>query len=124
MRHMTVLVLCFLFTASVAIGWAEEKEAPIKIISGRPRNISPSSNITIGVMIQKTPENRKIGIECDSEEMYQKSEKSLDGDNSPAVFYFGFNLAPGNYECIATLTRNVEGKEKKYTAKNNFKVIY
>ena len=118
MRNTCGLVLCFLFTAAIAIGWAEEK--PITILSNGGQRISRSANKAISIWLERHPDNREVSIVCESGDFSTSSSKQLEGENSPRSIQFEFNLPQGEYECQATLIRNTDGKRKTFLASIKF----
>lgn len=121
MRTMGSLVLCFLFTASVAVGWAED------IITLKRSGVifnSRSANIALVVRIERHDDNRGLEISCESAEFYTSSSETLHGKDSPVETRFELNLYKSQeYECRAILIRNTQGKKREFTAVTKFPIF-
>lgn len=115
----TASVLCFLFSASIAIGWADDI---VNIRRSNEISGNRSANTVLVVRIEKHNDNRELGITCESDAFYTSSAESLDGENTPREIRFGLNLYEGQYECRAILSRNINGKKKHFSATTKFLV--
>lgn len=62
-------------------------------------------NVGASVIIAKHSENKLLIVECDSGELYRRSDEELAGEDSPVEINFSFLLSPGDYICVATLFR-------------------
>ncbi len=110
------LVLCYLFTAAIAVGWANE------VISiGRSGILSsPAANASLQVKLEKHADNRSIKVTCESESLYRSSEKDLEGERTPLVLHFDFQLDRGWYDCTALLFRQKDGDKKEFSTSTKF----
>lgn len=117
MRSLAVLALCFLFSTAIAIGWTAE---PITILERGGYINTRTANKVIWVKIELHPDNRRLAVNCDSGDFYRYGEYQLEGKQKPSMISFEFNLASGEYECMAILSRNTNGKKHEFTTHTSF----
>lgn len=111
------LALCFLISMTMAIGSATE---PITVLSHGGFVGARAANKVIWVKIELHPDNRKLAVVCDSGDFYRYGERQLEGERKPSAIPFEFNLSSGQYECIATLFRNTNGKKHEFVTSIRF----
>ena len=116
----SLMVLYFLFSAAIAIGWASEE---VRFIQSGGRITSRSATKTLRIRIEHHPDNRKLSVVCDSGDFYRYSEQDLEGEKSPLEIQLELNLASGRYECRATLYRQTDNKNIEFYAKTEFIVF-
>lgn len=117
MKYVSCLVLCFLFTAAIAIGWTEEI---ITIKRSGAVSNSRSANTSLIVRVAKHTDNRELEVGCESADFYTSHGQTIEGENTPVEIRFEFNLPLGTYECRAILTRNTDGKKSVFPASIKF----
>jgi hypothetical protein len=92
-----------LLLASHSIG-AEEK----LIIRVTPNVSSAPSTVVVKATVPRSPDNRLLRIEAESETFFRSSDVELDGDKAPLITEIRFpNLPGGEYTVEGVLVNNV-----------------
>ncbi len=116
MKQMAFVVsLFFLISANVFAGGPQVTLR----IAGRffGALIGRSANVRLTAKIVKHEGNRNLDVNCDGDDLYAGSGKSLEGEKEEReTFDFAFDLLSGTYRCSAVLTRMADGKTKDFTS--------
>lgn len=108
--------------------WAQDEIIIVKpLIRPRKGRSSLSANIILSVIFKEDIDNRRVRLECISEDFERASEEQIQPDEQHSIdddgfreVRFEFYLERGEYECKATLTKKSEngnGGNHKYFSK-------
>lgn len=95
-------------------------EISLSRYSGKTYNGSKSANAIFRVIYQKHEDNLEISLECDSGDYARRSGMSITKE-TPIEILFDFNLANGQYECIAILYRK---NDKEFRARTSVLIAF
>lgn len=100
-------------------------------ISVYPAVTMPSGGIRVRAIIERNPDNRQLRLVAllDGTFEMRATPFQIDGAQSQRVFSptntcgCWFDLPSGEYQAVAELTRMEHGRERRYSVRENFRVL-